>query len=122
VARPPRFELGTLCLEDNPKLAISLLFLGSAYFLNHGFWSVSVRVGLKLDPTSIFWNGQFDCFRRSVHSSFVTLGVLISKSTRRTSLSKQYRITDRLMIVKIRAQLRIAIGYPERFILYRLAS
>ena len=50
VARPARLELATLCLEDKLRCAISLLFLGSAYFLNHGFIRYSGAIGPKLDP------------------------------------------------------------------------
>jgi len=51
MARPARLELATLCLEDKSRSAISLLFLGSAYFLHHGFvWSSDVN-GPMLDST-----------------------------------------------------------------------
>ena len=48
MARPARLELATLCLEDKSRCAISLLFLGSAFFLNHGFTGYSGVIGLKL--------------------------------------------------------------------------
>ncbi len=51
MARPGRFELPTLCLEDKSRCAISLLFLGSAYFLHHRFAWHSGVIGPKLDPT-----------------------------------------------------------------------
>src|SRR6266850_1613491 len=50
VARPGRFELPTLCLEDKSRCAISLLFLGSAYLLHYGFACYSGVIGPKLDP------------------------------------------------------------------------
>ncbi len=50
VARPGRFELPILCLEDKSRNAISLLFLGSAYFLDYGFaWYLAV-IGPKVGP------------------------------------------------------------------------
>ncbi|SRR6266480_8112245 len=50
VARPGRLELPTLCLEVKSRYAISLLFLGSAYFLHHDFVWYSGCSGPKLDP------------------------------------------------------------------------
>jgi hypothetical protein len=50
VARPGRVELPTLCLEDNLRMAILLLVLGSANFLSHGFARCLGLVGPKLDP------------------------------------------------------------------------
>jgi hypothetical protein len=57
VARPGRLELPTLCLEGKSRIAISLLFLGSAYFLNHGFVWYSGVIGPKLDPSC--WGDRF---------------------------------------------------------------
>ena len=51
MARPGRLELPTLCLEVKSKCAISLLFLGSACFLNCGFVGYSGVIGPKMDPT-----------------------------------------------------------------------
>jgi hypothetical protein len=51
VARPEGFEPPTLCLEDKPRSAISLLFLGSAYLWYHRFARYSVVIGPKLDPS-----------------------------------------------------------------------
>jgi hypothetical protein len=51
VARPARLELATLCLEDKSRCDISLLFLGSAYFLHHRFVSYPGVIGPKLDPS-----------------------------------------------------------------------
>jgi len=51
MAHPARFERATLCLEDKSRCAISLLFLGSAYFVNHGFRGYSGVIGPKLDPS-----------------------------------------------------------------------
>jgi hypothetical protein len=51
MARPARLELATPCLEVKSKCAISLLFLGSAYFLECGLIAYSGVVGPKMDPT-----------------------------------------------------------------------
>jgi len=53
MARPARLELATFCLEVSSRCAISLLFLGSAYLLQHDFVWYSGVIGPKLDPT--FW-------------------------------------------------------------------
>ena len=49
MARPEGLEPPTLCFEDKSRKAISLLFLGSAYFLHHGFVWYSGVNGLSLD-------------------------------------------------------------------------
>jgi hypothetical protein len=51
MARPGRFELPTLCSEDKSRDAISLLFLGSAYFLHDDFVRCLGVIGPKLDPS-----------------------------------------------------------------------
>jgi len=51
MARPARFERATRRLEDESRCAISLLFLGSAYFLHPGFAWYSGVSGRRLDAT-----------------------------------------------------------------------
>jgi hypothetical protein len=51
MARPAGLEPAAFCLEDTPRCAISLLVLGSAYFLHHGFARYSAVIGLKLDSS-----------------------------------------------------------------------
>jgi hypothetical protein len=50
MTRPRRLELATLCLENESRCAISPLFLGSAFFLNHDFTGYSGILGPGSGP------------------------------------------------------------------------
>src|SRR5260370_42234787 len=81
MARPGRLELPTLYLEVKSRYAISLLFLGSAYFLHHDFVWCSRHSGPKLDPhrwgEPLRWHSFFG------HSFRFHNSVLASPSRRR---------------------------------------